>query len=63
MRQAKEVSMESWRVIKWRARMLRMRALLEVSASLYKAGTFFYIFGVRLQTRSSRMLTGMMERF
>ena len=55
--------MESWRVIKWRARMLRMRALLEVSASLYKAGTFFYIFGVRLQTRSSRMLTGLMERF
>lgn len=55
--------MESWRVIKWRARMLRMRVLLEVSGLLYKAGAIFYIFGVRLQTRSSRMLTGLMERF
>lgn len=42
--------------------MLKMRALLEASASLWMVGAIFNKFGGRLQTRSSRMLMALLER-
>ena len=53
----------SWRRrVVWRARMLKMRALLEGSGLLWKVGAILYHFGWHLQTRSSRMLMALLER-